>query len=97
MSAVIMLWNLGPINFAGEKDSSNYMGVHMTLTGVRGVLAPFIGMGSFYLIGLRNAFLVSAALFLVAAIMSFRFRKLGGSVQSEGAVSVPAPATLSPK
>ncbi len=32
-------WTLGHLDFAGEHNASSYMGVHVTLTGVRGVVA----------------------------------------------------------
>lgn len=81
MSGILMVWNLGPIHFAGERDSSNYMGVHMTLTGVRGLAAPLLGMGMYYLIGLSGAFLVAAALFVAAGVLALRF---GGRPQAVG-------------
>jgi len=34
-----LAWTLGHLDFAGEHNASTYMGVHVTLTGVRGVLA----------------------------------------------------------
>jgi MFS family permease len=37
-------WNLGHNDFATLGRSQHYMGVHVTLTGVRGLLAPPLGM-----------------------------------------------------
>ncbi|GJM19424.1 MAG: hypothetical protein DHS20C14_16370 [Phycisphaeraceae bacterium] len=37
-------WTLGHLDFASDHNSSNYMGVHVTLTGVRGVLAGVGGV-----------------------------------------------------
>jgi hypothetical protein len=37
-------WNLGHNDFATLGRAQHYMGVHVTLTGVRGMLAPPIGM-----------------------------------------------------
>ncbi|MEQ8769456.1 MAG: hypothetical protein RIB60_02985 [Phycisphaerales bacterium] len=34
-----LAWTLGHLDFAGEHNASTYMGVHVTLTGVRGLLA----------------------------------------------------------
>lgn len=39
-----MAWSIGHLDFAPPDRSSQYMGVHVTLTGVRGLLAPVIGM-----------------------------------------------------
>ncbi|MEC9372514.1 MAG: MFS transporter [Planctomycetota bacterium] len=38
-----LAWNLGHHDFAPKNMASVYMGIHVTLTGVRGVAAPFIG------------------------------------------------------
>jgi hypothetical protein len=37
-------WNLGHNDFATLGRAQHYMGVHVTLTGVRGLLAPPLGM-----------------------------------------------------
>ena len=39
-----LAWTLGHLDFAPPNRSSAYMGVHVTLTGVRGVIAPFLGV-----------------------------------------------------
>lgn len=40
----VLAWNLGHLDFAPPGRESQYMGVHVTLTGVRGALAPMIGV-----------------------------------------------------
>jgi MFS family permease len=37
-------WNLGHNDFASLGRAQHYMGVHVTLTGVRGLIAPTVGM-----------------------------------------------------
>ena len=39
-----LAWNLGHLDFAPPEKASQYMGVHVTLTGVRGAMAAFIGV-----------------------------------------------------
>lgn len=41
----VLAWNLGHLDFAPAHRATQYMGVHVTLTGARGLLAPFIGIG----------------------------------------------------
>ncbi len=41
----MLAWNLGHHDFAPAHKASQYMGVHVTLTGVRGILAPLIAVG----------------------------------------------------
>lgn len=40
----LLAWNLGHNDFTQDHQVAGYMGVHVTLTGVRGAIAPFIGM-----------------------------------------------------
>ena len=37
-------WNLGHNDFATDENASQYMAVHVTLTGLRGLIAPFLGV-----------------------------------------------------
>jgi len=39
-----LAWQLGHNDFAPKERLSAYMGIHVTLTGVRGAVAPFAGM-----------------------------------------------------
>jgi hypothetical protein len=41
----VLGWNLGHHDFAPVQRAGQYMGVHVTLTGIRGLLAPLIGVG----------------------------------------------------
>ena len=40
----ILAWNLGHNDFADRRLVALYMGIHVTLTGVRGVIFPFLGI-----------------------------------------------------
>jgi len=57
-------WNLGHNDFASPGRAQHYMGVHVTLTGVRGLIAPPIGMACYELLVWRwpNAGAVSMLL-----------------------------------
>lgn len=44
MAGANLGWNLGHTDFASIGRAQHYMGVHVTLTGVRGMLAPPAGM-----------------------------------------------------
>lgn len=41
----VLAWNLGHLDFAPKGMESQYMGVHATLNGVRGILGPFLAVG----------------------------------------------------
>jgi len=40
----IIAWTLGHNDFASRRMTAVYMGIHVTLTGVRGAFAPFLGV-----------------------------------------------------
>jgi len=40
----VLAWNLGHQDYAPIEQSGRYMGLHVTLTGIRGLIAPAIGM-----------------------------------------------------
>ena len=72
-----LAWQLGHNDFAPREQLSAYMAVHVTLTGVRGAFAPFLGMALYlgwdakgYVPGSTGLgawlFLVSAALGVLA-------------------------------
>ncbi len=39
-----LAWNLGHLHFARSEEAEVYMGIHVFLTGVRGLIGPAIGM-----------------------------------------------------
>lgn len=41
----VLAWNLGHLDFAPRGRETEYMGVHLTLNGMRGLAAPFLGVG----------------------------------------------------
>ncbi|MFO8061583.1 MAG: MFS transporter [bacterium] len=79
MSGVIIVWNLGSIFFAGNNHASDYQSIHITLTGVRGLIAPFIGLFVMKVFGVFYVFYLSSAFFLIAGIsmmiLSFFYRR----------------------
>ncbi|MFO0874209.1 MAG: MFS transporter [Phycisphaerales bacterium] len=40
----VLAWNLGHHDFAPANRDSQYMGVHVTLNGIRGLMAPFLAV-----------------------------------------------------
>jgi hypothetical protein len=43
-------WNLGHNDFASDDKSTLYMGIHVTLTGIRGLIAPLVGVSVYQLL-----------------------------------------------
>lgn len=68
-----LAWQLGHNDFAPRDQIATYMGIHVTLTGVRGAFAPFLGMALYlgwdaqgYVPGSTG---LSAWLFLLSALL----------------------------
>lgn len=63
-------WNLGHLQFAREHNAELYMGIHVALTGLRGLIMPFVGAFVYNAVG---AGVMGIALVLgTAALVSFR-------------------------
>ena len=69
-----LAWQLGHNDFAPRDQLAAYMGIHVTLTGVRGAFAPFLGMALYlgwdakgYVPGSTG---MGAWLFLLAAVLA---------------------------
>ena len=73
MGGANLLWMLGVMYFAKREDVPLYMGLHTTLTGVRGLIAPWVGiLLAETLGGARYIWPISAAMVAVASLMMFR-------------------------
>lgn len=72
MSGIVISWNISSIYFAQDEDVSMYQSVHVTLTGLRGIIAPFGGLVIMELIGVKAVFGFSTILFLIASCLNLR-------------------------
>ena len=65
----VLAWNLGHQDYASVEQSSRYMGLHVTLTGIRGLLAPALGM-AVYTILLSRGVEAGPIVFYIGASLS---------------------------
>ena len=73
MGGANLLWMLGVMYFAKKEDVPLYMGLHTTLTGLRGLAAPWAGNYlSGVLGGARYVWPISAAMVFLASLLMFR-------------------------
>jgi MFS family permease len=93
MAAVNIAWTMGPILFAGKKDAASYMGVHVTMVGIRGLIGNPVGLLLFQTIGSRATFLVSSGFFVAAVVTMWRLhRRMRAAAVLPGAPPPEAPA-----
>lgn len=77
MGGGTITWLLGTMYFASKEDLPLYMGVHTTLTGVRGLVAPFVGAWVAERIGAQPLFGISWLLcWMSAALMLLLARQV---------------------
>ncbi|PKN74846.1 MAG: hypothetical protein CVU49_06870 [Candidatus Cloacimonetes bacterium HGW-Cloacimonetes-2] len=77
MAGINMAWNMSSIFFAGKENAAVFQSVHVTMTGIRGLIAPFLGLILNRLFGYSAVFLVASGFLATAAIISFRdYRKI---------------------
>jgi MFS family permease len=69
-----LAWTLGHLDFSRRHDAELYMGVHVTLTGLRGLVAPFAGVALGNLIG-WGAWAVALVLCLIGVLTYHRLAK----------------------
>ncbi len=66
--AMPLLWNIGSAYFCKEGDVATYQAIHLSLTGFRGMIAPFIGVMVYGLSNFTFTFSLGLAS-LIAGIM----------------------------
>lgn len=71
-------WNLGHLHFSRGPDADLYMSIHVTLTGIRGIIMPFVGVAAFQALGWW-AMLGAVVLNVVAHAL---FRRLANEEQA---------------
>jgi hypothetical protein len=77
MAGVNIAWNMGSIFFAGKEDASMYQSVHVTMTGIRGILAPMLGLLLLKTLGIISVFAVAVGFLMLASYLSWRdYRRL---------------------
>jgi len=67
-----LAWQLGHNDFSDQQSLGAYMGVHVTLTGIRGATMPFLGILLYLGVDFADIRLpgIGAGLFLLAALLS---------------------------
>jgi len=72
MSGLSVVWGLASIYFAESQDVAPYMGIHLTLVGLRGAVGPAAGYVLELLFGPTPVFALATALFLIAFALMWK-------------------------
>jgi MFS family permease len=80
MSGVMVAWSMSSLVFAGDEDGALYQSIHVSLTGMRGLIGPGIGWFVKENFGWSVAFVLASALLLTASLlMALQGRKMQAS------------------
>jgi MFS family permease len=71
-STMALSWSIGSSYFCSDEEAGDYQSVHLTLTGMRAIFAPLIGVMFYQLIQFSGTFAV-AIFSLLAAILLMRW------------------------
>jgi MFS family permease len=92
MALVNVTWTLGPLTMAGERSAHRYMGAHVSLVGIRGLIGYPLGLLLMRLASSRATFAAALALEVAAAaIMLSLHRKR--SARGEGGAAPAGPTS----
>ncbi|OPX23412.1 MAG: hypothetical protein B1H03_01700 [Planctomycetales bacterium 4484_113] len=72
MSGLSVVWGLASIYFARSEDVAPYMGIHVTMVGLRGAIGPAAGYLVEMLLGPIPVFGIATALFLIAFVLMWK-------------------------
>jgi MFS family permease len=89
-----LAWQLGHNDFAKPDQLSAYMGIHVTLTGVRGAIAPLLGMLLYSNLGGISgdgAWVFALAAF-ICGLSGLGFNHLYRQMKRDGSIKLSAPA-----
>lgn len=94
MAGVMMGWMLGPVSLARSAEQvSEYVAIHTTLVGLRGILFQFAAILGYTLTGtFTGPLLIAAAAFGWAAVQMFRLQSLAAEPAVAQPPAAPAPA-----
>ena len=75
-ATMALLWYIGSSYFCKDKEAGDYQSVHLSLTGIRGLIAPLIGVFFYELLGFAFTFgLAIFSLFIAVLLMIYSVKK----------------------
>ncbi|MBI1785165.1 MFS transporter [Candidatus Sumerlaeota bacterium] len=102
-SGSTLIWWLGVNYFARSHEVANLMALHQTLTGVRGVITPFVGIWLGNLVGYRDSMIFWFILMVIGFFImldevrrEMRRGKLRSFSETEAVLDVAPPQPASP-
>lgn len=71
-----LLWFIGSAYFCKPEEADDYQSIHLSLTGVRSLIAPIFGVYFYELMGFKGTFLLTMVILVIAmGLMRWSYRK----------------------
>ncbi len=75
-ATMVLLWNIGSAYFCRPVEAGTYQSIHLSLTGVRAIFAPLLGVLFYELFGFTVTFSIAVFFLLMAiALMIWSYRR----------------------
>jgi hypothetical protein len=74
-STMVLLWNIGSAYFCKPDEAGTYQSLHLSLTGVRAIAAPLLGVLFYELFGFRVTFAIAILILVLAMWLMYWSRK----------------------
>jgi hypothetical protein len=68
-ATMVLLWNIGSAYFCQPEEAGTYQSIHLSLTGIRAVFAPILGVLFYELFGFQATFSVAIISLLMAVVL----------------------------
>ena len=82
-STMALLWFIGSAYFCKPDEAGDYQSVHLSLTAIRAIFAPLLGVLFYELFGFTITFLVAiGALIIGIGVMIWSYRKEKGGPEN---------------
>lgn len=75
MAGIFSAWNLGSLAFAEKHTVGVYQSVHVTLTGIRGLMAPVLSLIVYKFAGMYAVFIMSSVFLLLSSLLANLYYK----------------------
>jgi hypothetical protein len=66
------MWQLGSLHFASDGEAYIYQGIHVSITGIRGILVPPLALLIKMFLGFKVLFLICTGMILLAGFLMYR-------------------------
>jgi len=75
-ATMALLWFIGSAYFCKKEDTASYQSIHLTLTGMRGVLSFQIGIWLYFTFGYTTTFFIATlSLFIAVILMIWSYKR----------------------